>query len=142
MGDLKLFSTGDLRLIIHAQTGYDLWEEVHGSSFFTISAQHRALVQGGLLAKELGEECAACEQASQVLCFLENNFWNASGGYLTADVNVNNVNRSGINADPLLAAITNFDINATCNASRTFCPFFAGTRFPKRKSDTSIERKS
>ncbi|KEF52792.1 uncharacterized protein A1O9_11209 [Exophiala aquamarina CBS 119918] len=101
------------------QTGYDLWEEVHGSSFFTISALHRALVQGGLLAKELDEECAACEQASQVLCFLEHNFWNESGGYLTADVNVNNVNRSGINADPLLAAITNFDVNATCDASHT-----------------------
>jgi glucoamylase len=25
------------------QTGYDLWEEVDGSSFFTVAAQHRAL---------------------------------------------------------------------------------------------------
>jgi glucoamylase len=103
---------------------------VHGSSFFTISAQHRALVQGGLLAKELKEECLACDQASQILCFLENNFWNASGGYLTADVNVNNVNRSGINADPLLAAITHFDLNATCNASSMLpldAPFFRDT---------------
>lgn len=103
---------------------------MHGSSFFTISAQHRALVQGGLLAKELEEECLACEQASQVLCFLEHNFWNASGGYLTADVNVNNVNRSGINADPLLAAITNFDINATCDASREFLSFLSGLSTP------------
>lgn len=28
------------------KTGFDLWEEVDGSSFFTIAVQHRALVEG------------------------------------------------------------------------------------------------
>ncbi|KIW31506.1 uncharacterized protein PV07_03151 [Cladophialophora immunda] len=99
------------------QTGYDLWEEVHGSSFFTLANQHRALVQGALLARQLNTTCQPCAQAPQILCFLQNNFWNATGGYLTADVNVNNVVRSGINSDPILASISVFDANATCNAS-------------------------
>ena len=73
-------------------------------------------MQGAILAKQLNVPCKPCEQAPQVLCFLQNNFWNASGGYLTADVNVNNVNRSGINSDPILASILVFDANATCNA--------------------------
>lgn len=97
-------------------TGYDLWEEVHGSSFFTYSVQHRALVQGALLAQQIGVPCKPCQQAAQILCFIQSNFWNATGKYITADINVNNVNRSGINNDPILAAIHVFDINATCNA--------------------------
>ncbi|KAK5501693.1 hypothetical protein LTR83_003374 [Exophiala xenobiotica] len=98
------------------QTGFDLWEEVHGSSFFTIAAQHRALVQGGLLAQKLNTTCTPCKQASQILCFLQHNFWNISGNFLTADINVNQVTRSGINSDPILASIHVFDANATCNA--------------------------
>jgi glucoamylase len=124
------------------QTGYDLWEEVrifpllpgrfqdddhrivvlifhqvHGSSFFTINNQHRALTQGMLLAKKIGEKCAPCGQAPQILCFLSNDFWNGTGGYLTANLNVNNVNRSGINSDVILGSIHVFDINATCDAA-------------------------
>ena len=38
-------------------TGFDLWEEVSGSSFFTINAQHRALVEGSALAAQLGKSC-------------------------------------------------------------------------------------
>lgn len=98
------------------QTGYDLWEEVHGSSFFTIASQHRALASGELLARKLGLSCPPCQEAPNILCFLENNFWNSTGGYLTADINVNNVNRSGINNNPLLAAIHTFDPSATCDA--------------------------
>ena len=48
---------------------------------------------------------------------MQNNFWNATGGYITADINMNQVTRSGINADPILASISVFDQNATCNAS-------------------------
>lgn len=40
-----------------SQTGYDLWEEVSGYSFFTIAAQHRALVEGAALASQLGKSC-------------------------------------------------------------------------------------
>jgi glucoamylase len=96
------------------QTGYDLWEEVHGSSFFTAAAQHRALVQGALLAAQLNTTCEPCGQAEQVLCFLRHNFWNATGNYLTADVNVDDLDRSGINSDPILASIHGFDVNASC----------------------------
>jgi glucoamylase len=98
------------------QSGFELWEEVHGSSFFTLLAMHRALVEGAVLAEKLGVECPACNQSAQILCFAQNNFWNETGGYITADVNPN-VNRSGVNVSPLLASIHVFDINATCNAS-------------------------
>ena len=98
------------------QTGFDLWEEVHGNSIFTMASQHRALSSGGFLAKAIGETCVPCQQASEILCFMEANYWNTTGGYLTADVNVNNVNRSGINNDPILAAIHTFDATASCDA--------------------------
>ncbi|KAK4949728.1 hypothetical protein LTR10_011570 [Elasticomyces elasticus] len=97
------------------QTGFDLWEEVQGSSFFTISVQHRALVQGALLAQQLNTTCAACDQAPQILCFLQNNFWNSASGFLTADINTD-IDRSGINADPILGSIHVFDANASCDA--------------------------
>ncbi|RAL61125.1 hypothetical protein DID88_010464 [Monilinia fructigena] len=32
------------------QTGYDLWEEVYGSDFFTFQNSHRALIEGQILA--------------------------------------------------------------------------------------------
>jgi glucoamylase len=70
-----------------------------------------------LLAKKIGETCTPCRQAPQILCFLSNDFWNSTGGYLTADLNVNNVNRSGINSDIILGSIHVFDINATCDAA-------------------------
>ena len=97
-------------------TGYDLWEEVHGNSIFTMASQHRALSSGMFLAEKLNQTCEPCQQASSILCFMEANYWNTTGGYLTADVNVNNVNRSGINNDPLLAAIHTFDATASCDA--------------------------
>jgi glucoamylase len=43
------------------QTGFDLWEEVQGSSFFTIAAQHRALVEGSALAAQIGQSCTYCD---------------------------------------------------------------------------------
>jgi hypothetical protein len=73
-------------------------------------------VQGSILAEELDLDCSPCEQAPEVLCFLSSNFWNATGGYLTADINVSNVNRSGINTDQILGSIHGFDIEAPCDA--------------------------
>ena len=70
-----------------------------------------------LLAKKIGETCTPCRQAPQILCFLSNDFWNSTGGYLTADLNVNNVDRSGVNSDIILGSIHVFDINATCDAA-------------------------
>ncbi|KAA6413885.1 MAG: glycoside hydrolase family 15 [Lasallia pustulata] len=80
------------------KTGFDLWEEVDGSSFFTIAVQHRAL-------------------APQILCFLQS-FWN--GGSILANINDNNA-RSGEDANTLLGSIHTFDPAANCDDS-TFQP--------------------
>ncbi|RAL64344.1 hypothetical protein DID88_001820 [Monilinia fructigena] len=49
-------------------SGYDLWEEINGSSFFTTAVQHRALVEGAKFATALGESCPNCEsQAPEIL---------------------------------------------------------------------------
>lgn len=92
-------------------TGFDLWEEVSGSSFFTIQAQYKSLVEGAALASSLRVPCAGCSQAPQVLCFL-NSFWN--GKYYTANINGGSY-RSGIDANVMLGAISSFDINARCD---------------------------
>ncbi|KAK1459369.1 glycosyl hydrolase family 15 [Colletotrichum melonis] len=101
------------------QTGFDLWEEVQGSSFFTVASQHRALVEGSALARSLGQSCAACDAvAPQVLCFL-GRFWNPSGNFMVANINGNG--RSGRDANVILASIHNFDPAAACDAA-TFQP--------------------
>ncbi|KAJ5226860.1 uncharacterized protein N7469_006866 [Penicillium citrinum] len=99
------------------QTGFDLWEEVQGSSFFTIAAQHRALVEGIAFAKSLGETCDGCtSQAPQVLCFLQS-FWNG-----TAVIsNFADAGRSGLDINSILSSIQVFDPSATCDDS-TFQP--------------------
>ena len=100
------------------QTGFDLWEEVQGSSFFTIATQHRALVEGASLATQLGQTCAGCtSQAPQILCFMQS-FWN--GQYVTANINQNN-GRSGKDANTILGSIHTFDPAAGCDDS-TFQP--------------------
>ncbi|KAI1427903.1 family 15 glycosyl hydrolase [Xylaria sp. FL1777] len=102
------------------QTGFDLWEEVNGSSFFTVAAQHRALIEGSALAKALGSSCNACDAiAPQVLCFLQT-FWSASSGYTLANINVNN-GRSAKDANVILGSIHNFDPSLACDAA-TFQP--------------------
>jgi glucoamylase len=102
------------------QTGFDLWEETIGSSFFTISAIHRALVEGADLAKSLGKSCSGCtEAAPQVLCFL-NTFW--TGQYIKSDINLNSENgRTGKNANSILSSIHTFDPAAACTDA-TFQP--------------------
>ncbi|GAP83733.1 putative glucoamylase [Rosellinia necatrix] len=102
------------------QTGFDLWEEVNGSSFFTVAAQHRALIEGSALAKALGSSCTACDAiAPQVLCFLQT-FWSPSSGYTLANINVNN-GRSAKDANVILGSIHNFDPALGCDAA-TFQP--------------------
>lgn len=99
------------------QTGYDLWEEVQGSSFFTIANQHKALVEGNKFATTLGKSCAGCvSQAPQILCFLQD-FWNG-----TAVIsNLGNSGRSGLDANSLLGSIHTFDPTAACDDA-TFQP--------------------
>lgn len=100
------------------QTGYDLWEEVNGSSFFTLNAQHRALVEGAALASKLGQTCTGCAVAPQILCFLQS-FWN--GAYITSNINVNN-GRTGKDANSILSSIQVFDPSATACDTSTFQP--------------------
>jgi glucoamylase len=101
------------------QTGFDLWEEVNGSSFFTLSASYRALVEGAALAKTLGQTCQGCaESAPQVLCFAQT-FWN-NGGYIDSNINVNE-GRTGKDANSLLSSMHTFDPAANCTDS-TFQP--------------------
>ncbi|KKK26755.1 glucoamylase precursor [Aspergillus rambellii] len=97
-------------------TGFDLWEEVQGSSFFTIAAQHRALVEGSAFASRVGSSCSWCDsQAPQVLCYLQS-FW--TGSYILANFGSN---RSGKDANTILGSIHTFDPNAGCDEN-TFQP--------------------
>lgn len=101
-------------------TGFDLWEEVQGSSFFTIANQHRSLVEGSNLASRLGQTCPSCSsQAPQILCF-QQSFWNPTGNYMVANINTG-TSRTGKDANTILASIATFDKNAGCDAS-TFQP--------------------
>ncbi|KAH6658983.1 1, 4-alpha-D-glucan glucohydrolase [Truncatella angustata] len=93
-------------------TGFDLWEEVSGSSFFTIQSQYRALIEGSSLASTLGVDCTGCDEAPQILCFLQS-FWN--GKYFNANINTNTV-RSGLDANTILGSIAIFDVNASCES--------------------------
>lgn len=96
------------------QTGFDLWEEIDGSSFFTLAVQHRALTEGANFASLIGQSCPNCEsQAPQILCFLQS-FWN--GEFITANINVND-GRSGKDCNSLLGSIHTFDPDAACDDS-------------------------
>lgn len=101
-------------------TGFDLWEEVSGSSFFTIANQHRALVQGSTLASSLGTSCPGCGAvAPQILCFLQS-FWSSSSGYIIANINENN-GRTGKDTNTILSSISTFDPAVGCDDA-TFQP--------------------
>jgi len=103
------------------RTGFDLWEEVNGSSFFTTAAQHRALVEGSALAKTLGVSCAGCDAiAPQILCFQQTYWTTNNGGYARANINVNS-GRQERDANSILASIHSFDPVLGCDAS-TFQP--------------------
>ena len=100
------------------QTTFDLWEEVEGSSFFTTAVQHRALVEGGAFADQIGQSCSACDsQAPQVLCLLQS-YWN--GQYIYANINENN-GRSAKDSNTILGAVHTFDPSTGCDSS-TFQP--------------------
>ncbi|KAI1639377.1 Six-hairpin glycosidase-like protein [Biscogniauxia mediterranea] len=101
------------------QSGFDLWEEVQGSSFFTVASQHRALVEGSALAQSLGTSCSACDNiAPQVLCFLQS-FWSSSSGYVIS--NLGSGGRTGKDANSILGSIHTFDPDLACDAA-TFQP--------------------
>ncbi|KAI0100346.1 carbohydrate-binding module family 20 protein [Nemania sp. FL0031] len=93
-------------------TGFDLWEEVQGSSFFATQNQFRALVEGATLAKTLGVSCTGCDQAPQVACFMHESYWN--GKYFIANINSND-GRTGKDANTVLGSISAFDLYAKCD---------------------------
>ncbi|KAK0634696.1 glucan 1, 4-alpha-glucosidase [Bombardia bombarda] len=100
-------------------TGFDLWEEVNGSSFFTIMASHRALVEGAALASTLSTSCAACTTvAPQILCHLQS-FWVSNGNYINSNQFISG--RNGRDANSILGSIANFDPTVGCD-STTFQP--------------------
>lgn len=97
-------------------TFIDLWEEVNGSSFFTIAVQHRALVEGANFATSLGKTCPDCvSQAPEVLCYLQS-FW--TGSFILSNFGSS---RSGKDANSLLGTIHTFDPEAACDDT-TFQP--------------------
>jgi glucoamylase len=100
------------------QTGFDLWEEINGSSFFTLSASHRALVEGAALASKLGKTCDGCAAAApQVLCFIQS-FW--TGSYIDSNINTND-GRTGKDVNSIISSIHTFDPNSKCTDA-TFQP--------------------
>ncbi|KAJ5086249.1 Six-hairpin glycosidase [Penicillium alfredii] len=101
---------------IHSNCIPDLWEEVLGSSFFTVAVQHRALVEGNTFASQVGSTCSFCDsQAPQTLCFLQS-FW--TGSYTLANFGGG---RTGKDANTLLGTIHTFDPKADCDDT-TFQP--------------------
>ncbi|KAF8604159.1 glucoamylase [Ceratobasidium sp. AG-I] len=104
-------------------TGFDLWEEVSGSSFFTTAVQHRALRAGATFATALGDSTRASTyttQAANALCFLQS-YWNPTARFASSNVNGGSVVRSGLDANSILTSIHTFDPNAGCEAN-TFQP--------------------
>jgi glucoamylase len=100
------------------QTGFDLWEETNGSSFFTLSASHRALVEGIALATKLGKTCDGCAAAApEILCFVQS-FW--TGNFIDSNINVND-GRTGKDANSLISSIHTFDPESNCTDA-TFQP--------------------
>ncbi|KAH6691665.1 glucoamylase P [Plectosphaerella plurivora] len=97
-------------------TGFDLWEEVSGSSFFTTQSQYRALIEGAQLAEalELPGGCGpSCAEAPQIGCFLGSSaYWN--GEYFISNINTQ-TQRSGRDANSMLGSNVMFDVKARCD---------------------------
>lgn len=102
------------------QTGFDLWEEVNGSSFFTTAVQYRALIEGSSFARLVNETCDGCtSQAPNALCFLQD-FWD--GTSITSNINLQgNYPRTGLDCNSILASINLYDPEGGCTDS-TFQP--------------------
>ncbi|KAG0141294.1 hypothetical protein CROQUDRAFT_674179 [Cronartium quercuum f. sp. fusiforme G11] len=99
-------------------SGFDLWEEMKGSSFFTIAVQHKTLRKGFEFSSLFGiTNSTYFDHSGLLLCFLQS-FW--SDGHVEANINVEN-NRSGLDASTILASIHTFSPDLGCD-ERTFQP--------------------
>ncbi|SCV71672.1 BQ2448_3260 [Microbotryum intermedium] len=70
-------------------TGFDLWEEVSGSHFYTLLAIHRALIVGADLANRLDDPKAASyylQQADEISRVLQE-FWSPEKGLIRVSLN-------------------------------------------------------
>ena len=103
-------------------TGFDLWEEVDASSFFTTAVQHRSLREGIALATALGDpDNTVAEwtiQADNALCFLQS-YWSSERGYIVSNVRGGNVIRSGLDSNSILGSIHTFDPGPSAKFSRS-----------------------
>jgi glucoamylase len=101
-------------------TGYDLWEETLGSSFFTISASYRALTEGAAFASKLGHSSSSyIKQAENILCYLQS-FWDKSANAVDADIANGGVMRV-VDSGTTVGINHGFDYKAGCDAT-TFQP--------------------
>ncbi|KAH8551114.1 glucoamylase [Umbelopsis sp. PMI_123] len=101
-------------------TGFDLWEETNGSSFFTISASHRALFEGAAFASSIGHSNSSyLTQATNILCFLQS-FWDSDSNVINADVANGKLLRN-LDSGTTAGIIHGFDADAGCDAI-TFQP--------------------
>lgn len=102
------------------ETGFDLWEEVNGSSFWTTAVQHRALIEGANFATSIGKTCSGCgSEAPSLLCFLQD-YW--SGDSVISNINLQgNYGRSGLDCNSVLTSIHTYDPSASCS-NTTFQP--------------------
>ncbi|KAH9812252.1 family 15 glycoside hydrolase [Melampsora americana] len=93
-------------------TGFDLWEEINGSSFFTIAVQHKALRKGFEFSSLFGlTDSTYYKNSGMLLCFLQS-FWNKT--YVISNLNVNN-ERSGLDVSTILASIHTFSPDLGCD---------------------------
>lgn len=99
------------------QTGFDLWEEVDASSFFTTASQYKSLIQGRVFATALGHQCEACTVAPQILCHLQD-YWN--GKAVISNIPTNG--RTGLDVNSVLTTLYMFDSAAATCDDITFQP--------------------
>jgi glucoamylase len=68
--------------------GFDLWEEVNGSHFFTLIVSYRAMKDGSAFAKERGdpESAARYAAAASEISVKLKDFYDTSKGYIRASL--------------------------------------------------------
>ncbi len=76
----------DLEYVAHTwhEASFDLWEEVKGDHFYTRMTQWRALEDGAIFAKKMGDPEAAKFYRAQAIQIMESldKFWSSGKGYL------------------------------------------------------------
>ncbi len=97
----------DLEYVAHKwqTSGFDLWEEVQGSHFFTAMVQLRALREGTVVANLFGDPGAAsfyAQQADALAKFIQTTFWDPSKNHI---VETPSIQRSGLDCGTFLGSL-------------------------------------